>query len=149
MIRTTRARSLPGLCAIMPAARWIWRIAVSAVFLTGISGAAFSADLLVAMPNWPSGQAAANIIKYGIKEKLDLDVDVREMGTMTAFAGLDSGEVDIYPEVWLPNFDALVKKYVDEKKTVHLSPKGVCGDPGHLRHAARRRTNMASKTFRT
>ena len=75
------------------------------VFVASIGGAALSADLLVAMPNWPSGQAAANIIKYGIKEKLDLDVDVREMGTMTAFAGLDSGEVDVYPEVWLPNFD--------------------------------------------
>ena len=75
---------------------WIWRSGLSAVFLTGLGGAGFSADLLVAMPNWPSGQAAANIIKYGIKEKFDLDVEVREMGTMTAFAGLDSGGVDIF-----------------------------------------------------
>jgi glycine betaine/proline transport system substrate-binding protein len=44
---------------------------------------------------------------------------------LTAFAGLDSGEVDIHPEVWLPNFDSLVKKYVDERKTIRLSPKGV------------------------
>ena len=27
------------------------------------------------------------------------------MGTMIAFAGLDSGKVDIHPEVWLPNLD--------------------------------------------
>lgn len=107
-----------------------WRIAISAIFVATSCGAAISADLLVAMPNWPSGQAAANIIKYGVKEKLGLDVDVREMGTMTAFAGLDSGDVDIYPEVWLPNFDSLVKKYVDEKKTVHLSPKGVSATQG-------------------
>jgi glycine betaine/proline transport system substrate-binding protein len=114
----------------MPTASWIWRIALSAFFVASIGGAALSADLLVAMPNWPSGQAAANIIKYGIKQKLNLDVDVREMGTMTAFAGLDSGEVDIYPEVWLPNLNALVKKYVDEKKTVHLSPRGVAATQG-------------------
>ena len=109
----------------MPTASWIWRIALSAYLAGSFGGAALSADLLVAMPNWPSGQAAANIIKYGIKEKLNLDVDVREMGTMTAFAGLDSGDVDIYPEVWLPNFDSLVKKYVDDRKTVRLSPRGV------------------------
>jgi glycine betaine/proline transport system substrate-binding protein len=116
--------------AIMPGTTWIWRIALSAVFAASIDGAALSADLLVAMPNWPSGQWAANIIKYGIKEKLDLDVDVREMGTMTAFAGLDSGEVDIYPEVRLPNLNSLVRKYVDEKKTVRLSPRGVSATQG-------------------
>ena len=47
------------------------------VFASSISGAAISADLVVAMPNWPSGQAGANIIKYGIEEKLGLKVDVR------------------------------------------------------------------------
>jgi len=92
--------------------------------------AAFAADLVVAMPNWPSGQAAANIIKYGIEEKFDIKVDVHEMGTLTAFAGLDTGDVDIYPEVWLPNFNSLVKKYVDERKTVRLSPKGVSAEQG-------------------
>ena len=114
----------------MATASWIWRIALSALFAAGIGGAAWPADLLVAMPNWPSGQAAANIIKYGLKDRLGLDVDVREMGTMTAFAGLDSGEVDIYPEVWLPNFEALVKKYVDGKKSVRLSPRGVPATQG-------------------
>jgi glycine betaine/proline transport system substrate-binding protein len=114
----------------MPAATWIWRIAVSATFAATSCAPALSADLLVAMPNWPSGQAAANIIKYGIKQKLNLDADVREMGSMTAFAGMDSGEVDVYPEVWLPNLDSLVKKYVDGRKTVDLSPKGVPATQG-------------------
>ncbi len=114
----------------MPTASWIWRIALSAYLAGSFGGAALSADLLVAMPNWPSGQAAANIIKYGLKEKLNLDVDVREMGTMMAFAGLDSGDVDIYPEVWLPNFNSLVKKYVDDRKTVRLSPQGVSATQG-------------------
>jgi len=114
----------------MPAATWIWRTAVSAVFVATSCGASLSTDLLVAMPNWPSGQAAANIIKYGIKQKLNLDADVREMGSMTAFAGMDSGEVDVYPEVWLPNLDSLVKKYVDGRKSVDLSPKGVPATQG-------------------
>lgn len=130
MAETICAGSLVGVCVFAPTANWIWRTALTAVFASSISGAALSADLLVAMPNWPSGQAAANIIKYGIEEKLGLKVDVREMGTMTAFAGLDSGDVDLYPEVWLPNFDALVKKYVDEKKTVRLSPRGVPATQG-------------------
>ena len=113
---------------------WIARSAAALFSLTGLCGTAVAADLLVAMPNWPSGQAAANIIKYGIQQKLGLEVEVREMGTMMAFAGMDIGEVDAYPEVWMPNFDSLVKKYVEGKKTVRLSPKRRRGDARHLRH---------------
>jgi glycine betaine/proline transport system substrate-binding protein len=85
-------------------------------------GAAMAADLVVAMPNWPSGQVTANIIKASLEKNLQLSVDVEEMGTMTAFAGLASGEVDIHPEVWLPNLDSLVKKYSDK---VQLADFGV------------------------
>lgn len=109
---------------------WLQRCSLSVFFLSAFGGASFAADLVVGMPNWPSGQAAANIIKYGIEKQLGLDVDVREMGTLTIFAGLDSGEVDIHPEVWQPNFDSLVKRYVDDKKTVRLSPKAVAATQG-------------------
>lgn len=93
-------------------------------------GTSFAADLVVGMPNWPSGQASANIIKFGIEKELGLDVEVREMGTLTIFAELDAGEVDVHPEVWLPNLDSLVKRYVDDKKTVKLSPKAVAATQG-------------------
>ncbi|WP_192179874.1 glycine betaine ABC transporter substrate-binding protein [Mesorhizobium amorphae] len=101
------------------------KVSLAALTMLAVHSRSHAADLLIGMPNWPSGQAAANIIKYGIKQQLDLDADVREMGGMTAFAGMDTGEVDVYPEVWLPNLDSLVKKYVDGRKTVDLSPKGV------------------------
>lgn len=97
--------------------------AFAVVLATGISARA--SDLLIAMPNWPSGQATANILKVALKKEFGLDADVREMGTLIAFAGLNSGEVDIHPEVWLPNLDNLVDKYVKEAGTVALSPKGV------------------------
>src|SRR5687767_9730240 len=61
---------------------------------------AVAADLVIAMPNWPSGQASANILKLAIAEKFGLDAEVRELGTMLAFAGMESGEADVVPEVW-------------------------------------------------
>ena len=48
------------------------------------------------MPNWPSDQAGANILKLAIAEKFGLDAEVRELGTMLAFAGMETGEVDVY-----------------------------------------------------
>ena len=79
-----------------------------------LAAPAVAADLVIAMPNWPSGQAGANILKLAIAEKFGLDAEVRELGTMLAFAGMESGEVDVVPEVWRPNFDDLVKRYGPE-----------------------------------
>jgi glycine betaine/proline transport system substrate-binding protein len=76
-----------------------------------LASATVAADLVIAMPNWPSGQAGANILKLAIAKKFGLDAEVRELGTMLAFAGMASGEVDIVPEVWLPNFDDLVRRH--------------------------------------
>lgn len=82
-------------------------------------------DLVIAMPDWSSGQATANILKVSLKQEFGLDADAVEMGTLIAFAALDSGTVDIHPEVWLPNLDNLVRKYVTDAGTVVLSPVGV------------------------
>jgi glycine betaine/proline transport system substrate-binding protein len=97
---------------------------------------ALAADLVIAMPNWPSGQAGANILKFAIAEEFDLQADVREVGTMLAFAGMDAGEIDVVPEVWRPNFDDLVSRYgADGAKSVVLSHlavpawQGLCATP--------------------
>lgn len=82
-------------------------------------------DLVIAMPNWPSGQGTANVLKIAIKKEFGLEANVQEMGTLIAFAGLNTGEVDIHPEVWLPNLDNLIDRYVKKAGTVALSPIGV------------------------
>jgi glycine betaine/proline transport system substrate-binding protein len=84
-----------------------------------------TADLVIAMPNWSSGQATAHILKVAIDKQFGLEADAVEMGTLIAFAGLDSGKVDIHPEVWLPNLDNLVERYVTGAGSVAISPIGV------------------------
>ncbi|MDK1494742.1 glycine betaine ABC transporter substrate-binding protein [Sinorhizobium sp. 7-81] len=109
--------------------------AFAAVFAATAALPAEAADLVIAMPNWPSGQATANILKESIAKKFGLEAEVRELGTMSAFVGLDKGEVDIQPEVWRPNFEDLIKKYVTDKGAVVLSGRavsawqGLCATP--------------------
>lgn len=102
--------------------------AAAAVFLAAPTAGA--ADLVIAMPNWFSGQAGANIIKVALKKEFNIEADAVEMGTLIAFVGLESGAVDIHPEVWLPNLDNLVEKYVKDAGTVALSPIGVAAWQG-------------------
>lgn len=99
----------------------------SSVFATAlaISSAAFSADLVIAMPNWPSGQATANILKVSIAKEFGLNADVQPLGTLLAFNGLEKGTVDIHPEVWQPNLESVIKTFVTEKGAVVLAKHGV------------------------
>ncbi|MGH6762321.1 MAG: glycine betaine ABC transporter substrate-binding protein [Phyllobacterium sp.] len=99
--------------------------AIAVVAMTATASLAHAADLVIAMPNWSSGQATANILKAGIESKFGLDTEVREMGTLNAFAGLGSGTVDIHPEVWRPNLDNLIEQYGGDNGPVALSPKTV------------------------
>ncbi|WP_420845858.1 glycine betaine ABC transporter substrate-binding protein [Nitratireductor alexandrii] len=90
-----------------------------------LAGPGLAADLVVAEPNWPSGRATAHIVSAAIEREFGLDVETRELGTLTAFAGLDSGEVDIHPEVWRPNLDDLIKRYAADRGSVTVSLFGV------------------------
>lgn len=93
---------------------------------------ASASDLVIAMPNWPSGQATANILKVSIGKKFNLDADVQAMGTLIAFSGLASGAVDIHPEVWRPNLDSLIEKYASSVVIAKRSVpawQGLCATP--------------------
>lgn len=107
----------------------IWKLyrsaALAAATILSAGAGAEAADLVIAMPNWSSGQATANILKVVLKNELGIEADAVETGTLIAFAGLNSGTVDIHPEVWLPNLDNLVKQYVTDAGTVAISPTGV------------------------
>ncbi|MDI7863625.1 amino acid-binding protein [Rhizobiaceae bacterium n13] len=91
---------------------------------------ALGADLVIAMPNWPSGQAAANILKVAVAKEFGLEAEVQERGTLNAFVGLEDGSVDINPEVWRPNLDDLIRRYVDEKGAVVLTGRGTAAWQG-------------------
>ncbi|KOF13720.1 amino acid-binding protein [Ensifer adhaerens] len=105
------------------------------VLALGSAAPVAAADLVIAMPNWPSGQATANILKVSIAKKFGLDAEVKELGTLNAFVGFETGEVDIQPEVWQPNFGDIVKKYVTDKGVATLSARsvpawqGLCATP--------------------
>jgi glycine betaine/proline transport system substrate-binding protein len=103
---------------------WVWTGAVArilAIAAIASSGMAKSPDLVIAMPNWPSGQATASILKVAIKAEFGLDAELREMGPLGSFAEMEKGQVAIRPEVWRPNNDDLIRRYVTEKKAVVLT----------------------------
>ncbi|MEM8854249.1 MAG: glycine betaine ABC transporter substrate-binding protein, partial [Pseudomonadota bacterium] len=100
--------------------------AVGAVVAGTMTTGAFAAsDLVVGVPHWPSAQVTAHILKQTVEREFDTNVRLRPMGTQEIFDAVDRGEVDVHPEVWLPNSEELVKKYAVDRGTLRLSPRGV------------------------
>jgi glycine betaine/proline transport system substrate-binding protein len=86
---------------------------------------AFAADLVIGVPDWSSGAVTAQVLKRVLEEQFDVEVDLQQGTNEEIFAGMEAGTVDVHPEVWLPNHEALSTEYVVMRKTVKMSPKGV------------------------
>ena len=66
-----------------------------------------AADMVIGVPNWPSGEATAHILKVALESRLDLDVELQDSTNAAMFAAMDAGTLHVHPEVWLPSLDYL------------------------------------------
>lgn len=90
-----------------------------------LSGPALAADIVIGVPNWPSVNATAHVLKVAIEDNLGLEVELQNGSNPIVFEAMDKGSMDVHPEVWLPNQSNLHKTYVDDKGTVAMNPNGV------------------------
>lgn len=95
---------------------------------------ALAADVTMPDPNYATATAVMNVIKDAAEQELGLEV-----ATVTTTAvpviweamGRNKGEVDIWPDVWLPNQQGLVDKYVKGAGTVKLAQNGYEAKQGY------------------
>ena len=102
------------------------RTAIAASALALMTAApAFAADVVIGVPNWPSVNATAHVLKVAIEENLGLDVELQNGTNPIVFEAMDKGAMHAHPEVWLPNQQNLHDTYVNDKGTVAKNPNGV------------------------
>ncbi len=95
------------------------------VALLAMAGPAQAADVVIGVPNWPSVNATAHILKVAIEENLGLDVELQNGTNPIVFEAMDKGSMHAHPEVWLPNQSNLHQTYVKDKGTVVANQNGV------------------------
>lgn len=91
------------------------------------SSAALAADVVIGVPNWPSVQATAHVLKVAMEDKLGLEVELRDGSNTAVFKGMDAGSIHVHPEAWLPNLNHLKRQFVDGKKSIKMHPSGAVG----------------------
>lgn len=89
--------------------------------------AALAADVVIGVPNWPSVQATAHILKVSIENELGLEVELKDGSNKSIFDAMDAGSIHVHPEAWLPNLANLKRQYVDGKKTIKMNANGAAG----------------------
>ena len=83
-------------------------------------------------PSWVGAKAIANLIKAVVEERIGGKAVLVPGNNAAIFQAMDAskGDIDVHPDVWLPNQESFTKKYVDGTKTVELSDNSYVGKQG-------------------
>ncbi|MEM7407604.1 MAG: glycine betaine ABC transporter substrate-binding protein [Pseudomonadota bacterium] len=87
----------------------------------------------IGVPSWTGAQAIANLLKVVVEERIGGQVELVPGNNATIFQAMDQGkgDIDVHPDVWLPNQESFTKKYVDGAGTVELSKNAYEGNQGY------------------
>ncbi len=102
---------------------------------TSLSAApALSAEKVnIGVPSWTGAQAIAHLLAAVVEERIGGEAGLVPGNNATIFQAMDQGkgDIDVHPDVWLPNQESFTKKYVDGKGSVTLSTNPYEGNQGY------------------
>ena len=77
----------------------------------------------IGAPAWTGAQAIAALINEVVTTKMGSQAELVPGDNAAIFAAMDAGkgDIDVHPDVWLPNQKSFTDKYVDGAGTVALS----------------------------
>jgi len=95
----------------------------AAIVLLAGSTAASAESVNIGAPAWTGAQAIAHLIKEIVVTKIGGTAELVPGNNAAIFQAMDQGkgDIDVHPDVWLPNQETFTKKFVDGAGTVTLS----------------------------
>ena len=89
-------------------------------------------EVKIGVPSWTGAQAIAHLLGAVVETRIGGTVEYVPGNNATIFQAMDQGkgDIDVHPDVWLPNQESFTKKYVDEAGTVTLSSNPYEGNQG-------------------
>ena len=87
----------------------------------------------IGVPSWTGAQAIAALLQAVVVERIGGEADLVPGNNATIFQAMHQGkgDIDVHPDVWLPNQESFTKKYVDTEGTVTLSKHPYEGNQGY------------------
>ena len=106
---------------------------MSATLLIAFSAPAFAVEAVkIGVPTWTGAQAIAHLLGAVVEMCIGGKVEMVPGNNATIFQAMDQGkgDIDVHPDVWLPNQESFTKKYVDGAGSVTLSSNPYQGNQG-------------------
>ena len=106
---------------------------MSATLLIAFSAPAFAVEAVkIGVPTWTGAQAIAHLLGAVVEMRIGGKVEMGPGNNATIFQAMDQGkgDIDVHPDVWLPNQESFTKKYVDGAGSVTLSSNPYQGNQG-------------------
>jgi len=105
---------------------------ITAALLSAVSAPAFAEEVKIGVPSWTGAQAIAYVLGEVVTSRIGGQVEYVPGNNATIFQAMDQGkgDIDVHPDVWLPNQESFTKKYVDDAGTVTLSSNPYEGNQG-------------------
>jgi len=105
---------------------------ITASLLAAMSVPAIAEDVKIGVPSWTGAQAMAHLLGAVVEMRIGGTVDYVPGNNATIFQGMDQGkgDIDVHPDVWLPNQESFTKKYVDGAGSVVLNKQPYEGNQG-------------------
>lgn len=103
---------------------------LTAAMLSVSAAPALAAEKVnIGEPSWVGAKAIAHLIQAVVTERIGGEAQLVPGNNAAIFQAMDAGkgDIDVHPDVWLPNQESFTKKYVDGAKTVELSPNSYEG----------------------
>lgn len=105
---------------------------ITASLFAAMSVPAIAEDVKIGVPSWTGAQAMAHLLGAVVEMRIGGTVDYVPGNNATIFQGMDQGkgDIDVHPDVWLPNQESFTKKYVDGAGSVVLNQQPYEGNQG-------------------
>ncbi|WP_342076126.1 glycine betaine ABC transporter substrate-binding protein [Yoonia sp. SS1-5] len=105
---------------------------MAAALVGVVTAPAFAEEVKIGVPSWTGAQAIAHVLGEVVTSRIGGTVEYVPGNNATIFQAMDQGEgdIDVHPDVWLPNQESFTNQYVDEAGTVTLSSNPYEGNQG-------------------
>lgn len=107
-------------------------LAAATLFASAASMASAAEKVAIGVPSWTGAQAIAHLISTVVTDRIGGEVEMVPGNNATIFQAMDQGkgDIDVHPDVWLPNQESFTNKYVKGAGTVSLSDNHYIGNQG-------------------
>lgn len=107
--------------------------AIGMIATLALAAPAMAAEkVAIGVPSWTGAQAIAHLLKEVVETRIGGEVTLVPGNNATIFQamGQGKGDIDVHPDVWLPNQESFTNKYVRDEGTVVLSSNPYEGNQG-------------------